>query len=624
MSTPNSSESSWTVRGGEGAYSGLSAAGAVILGLAAFGCIVYSLYIQGITGATVCALGLIYGLAGITCVLGAHAARLRYRLVEASQWKPPQWGRAENNQDLENPYIIEFEQGRSIHFWLLGMVPVVIFLSAALYLFFFLNQSKPEYFDIVHPQSMLLGVLGFVFSCVTLILARSFESASNEDLPEAGGLSSAMREVQVITLVTASVLVAKSWIGPAEAYLTRILLCWLFIVGVEMFARLLMGWLNRSRTPEQFSSPIDLLTRKVIFVLGNPVAGLFNSLESKYGISFRSSWAIRFVAKATLPAFVMVLLLSWALSSLSVVRLGEMGLKFSYGQVVGEPLTPGLYFKLPWPLGQVKTWPVKQVVMTPIGFVCDEEKEHSGSAFHAYLWTKTHGQEFELLLGNGNEAVSVNAVVAYKIREDKKGFLQYAFSFQNPKDVLEAYAYKTLMEVTRSKTVDEVLTVDREAFANQICHRLNELCDQNELGIEIIEVALLNLHPPVDAAEDYLDVISAGIDAQRAVIEKQGQKKSQILAAQKESAVMVSSGKIDALKLIAQAQERSSEFLEVGEAYRIAPDAFKRRYWLNTIEQTLANKKLVLVDKDLPLFWDTNKAQSGSAQGASLNMIRAE
>ena len=579
---------------------------------------------QGISGATLCALGLIYGLAAITCGLGAHAARLRYRLVEASQWKPPQWGRAENNQDLENPYIIEFEQGRSIHFWLLGLIPVAAVVSGALYLFLFLNQAKADYFTTVHSQTMLLGVLGFVFSCICLIFARSFESASSDDLPEVSGLSSALREIQIISIVTATVLIAKSWIGPAEAYLTRVLIVWLIIVGVEMFGRLLMGWLNRARNPEQFSSPIDLMTRRIIFVLGNPVAGLFNSLESKYGISFRSSWAIRFVAKATVPSLIMVLILAWGLSSLAVVRLGEMGLKYSCGQVVGEPLTPGLYFKLPWPLGQIKTWPVKRVNMTPIGFSCDEDKEHTGSSFHAYLWTKAHGQEFDLLLGNGNEAVSVNAIVKYKIREDKEGFLQYAFSFQNPNDALEAYAYKTLMEVTRSKTVDQILTADREAFANQIFNRIQEFCQINELGVEIVEVSLLNLHPPVDAAEDYLDVISAGIDAQRVVIEARGQQKESELSAQKESAVMISTGHIEALKLIARAQERSSEFLAIGEAYKIAPDAFKHRYWLNTIEGTLTNKKLVLVDKDLPLFWDMNKAQNSPGFGAPQNMIKAE
>ena len=39
--------------------------------------------------------------------------------------------------------------------------------------------------------------------------------------------------------------------------------------------------------------------------------------------------------------------------------------------------------------------------------------------------------------------------------------------------------------------------------------------EENRLGVEIIDVALINLHPPIAVAGAYLDVISAEIDAVR-------------------------------------------------------------------------------------------------------------
>ena len=69
---------------------------------------------------------------------------------------------------------------------------------------------------------------------------------------------------------------------------------------------------------------------------------------------------------------------------MSVVRLGEMGVRLNCGKITGEPLTPGLYFKLPWPLGEIKTYPVKQTVRLPIGFAHDEDAEHTGDELHAY------------------------------------------------------------------------------------------------------------------------------------------------------------------------------------------------------------------------------------------------
>lgn len=608
MSTVNSADSGRSVRGGEGTYTGLCIFATVFLALATIGTFVGSCTIKGISGSTLAGLTLIFALAVITSWLSTHAARLRYRLVEAAGWKPPQWGHSETSGDLENPYILEFEQGRSIHFWLLGMIPTALVIAAAVYLFLGLNRAPEGFFSVETPQATLLGIFGFVLSCVWLILARSFELSASDDLPEAPGLSSTMRELQIICLAAGIMFIAKSWIGSGEAWITRVLIIWAIIVGVELFARLLMGWLNRSSSPTQFASPIDLTSRNIIFVLGNPVSGLFNTLESKYGISFRSSWAIRFVARATVPALIMVFLLSWALTSMSVVRLGEMGVRMNCGVITGEPLKPGLYFKLPWPLGEIKTYPVKRVSRKTIGFKHNEHAESSGSEIHAYLWSETHGEEFELLTGNGNEVVSINAMVNYKIREDKPGFLEYVFSFQNPDEAVETFGYRALMEMTRTQNTSDVLTINRTAFAAGIKDSLVKSCNEAKLGIEIIDVCLLNLHPPVAIANDYLSVPSAITNAKTEVIKKEGEREVALLTAQTESSASVMNEKINALILISAAQEKYSEFIGVGKAYSESPEAFRTRYWLNTIEEALANKRIVLIDRDLPLFMDMNKS----------------
>ena len=115
MSDTSSLENKKPVRGGDGAYTGLCLTATIFLGLATIGTFTASCIIQGVSGTTLAALTLVFALATITAWLSSHAARLRYRLVEAQSWKPPQWGRAETNADLENPYIIEFEQGRRSH-----------------------------------------------------------------------------------------------------------------------------------------------------------------------------------------------------------------------------------------------------------------------------------------------------------------------------------------------------------------------------------------------------------------------------------------------------------------------------------------------------------------------------
>ena len=100
--------------------------------------------------------------------------------------------------------------------------------------------------------------------------------------------------------------------------------------------------------------------------------------------------------------------------------------------------------------------------------------------------------------------------------------------------------------------------------------------------------------------------------------------KFKLLQAQMESYAEVVSAKIEANKRISAAQERSSEFLAVGEAYKESPQAFKNRYWLNTIEQSLANKRLVLIDKNLPLYWDMSQQPDNKKPSAMPGLIQAE
>ena len=203
-----------------------------------------------------------------------------------------------------------------------------------------------------------------------------------------------------------------------------------------------------------------------------------------------------------------------------MVGPSEQGLRESFGVVSGQ-LGPGLHWKLPSPFGEVRHFDVKRIRAARIGGN-GEEGKHLPKAI---LWSKVHAHhEFPLVLGSGTEAISVDALVFYKIREDPQGLLDYAYQMQNPVDALQGYAMRSLMEHTRSATLDEVLSVDRAKYAERLENDLRQHADRNRLGIDIVDLALVNIHPPVASAAAYLDVISAGIDAVRLEMEADGEK----------------------------------------------------------------------------------------------------
>jgi regulator of protease activity HflC (stomatin/prohibitin superfamily) len=164
---------------------------------------------------------------------------------------------------------------------------------------------------------------------------------------------------------------------------------------------------------------------------------------------------------------------------------------------------------------------------------------------------------------------------------------------------LEALAYRTLLELTRSATLNDVLTADRAGFARRFRDTLREYAEHQRLGIDVAEVAIINLHPPVDAAADYLDVISAKVDATRVELEATGFRTARLLTSEAESLGLIASAKIDAARRISGAAAESSEFLAADSSRLIAPQSYLVRMWIEGLEHSLKNKRLFLVEKSL-------------------------
>jgi membrane protease subunit HflK len=216
------------------------------------------------------------------------------------------------------------------------------------------------------------------------------------------------------------------------------------------------------------------------------------------------------------------------------------------------------------------------------------------------LWNDDHAsEEFNLVLGDGNDSVSVNALVYYKIYEDKERLLDYAYRSQNPVEALDAYAHRALMEETRSSSLEDVLSRNRAEFAGRLRESLRNYSAENRLGIDVVDVALVVIHPPIEAAEDYLDVISAKIDANRYKIVAEGDGLVEIASAQSQSNTEVAAAEEFAAKSVGKAYQDSEEFLAVGKAYEVAPETLKQRLWYETNEEALMGKRLIVVDSSL-------------------------
>ncbi len=604
------------VRGASGQWRGMIFANLSFAVAVAVLLFIYGTGIYGPGSLLMTALGLQALMAVITAMLTVHAGFIRKKIVETLEWKRPEWG-----ENAENPYQIEVDQAKIIHFFVLGMIPTVLVAGLALYVLFRWTAPPEKVLLIPPSHATLIAILTMVGCILWLMIARAYDAVKEEDpeensLPEVNALAEAAWESCWWMGLVAVGLVLKIIWPATEIYLAWAILIWILAVAAEQLSRLILGWIQAKNVKNQFTSPVTVFLRYMIFVRGNPIHSIFYTMEKKWGVSFRSSWAIRFVARATVPALLMVLLLWWGLSGLSVVRINEMGVRRDFGRLYPEPLEPGLHCKWPYPFGSITTYPVKDIQQIPVGF----EPPKSGTV--SYLWSHNQNvKEFELALGNGNEAIAIHAVVFYKIREDKEGFFQYALQFQNPQDAINNYAHHCLTELTRNSTLDNVLAMERDAFAARLSEGLQKYIDDDQIGVQIIDVALVGLHPPAKVADAYLDVISAKTDAQRVVTVARGAYDASAFRAMQDHNLRVTDAEVMKQQQVAQAHADTDDFVASGTAYQVNPDCFRLRYWLDNLQQILQNKNLAIIDESIDVYFDMQK--SGTAENRNV-ITRAE
>jgi len=516
--------------------------------------------------------------------------------------------RSNNSSDESVDRLISAAQTERI---VLGSVASIVGVLALLHLLSQALGVLPNEPGIAAP-----GIFCLAVTFVWLVISRSLASISPEVLPGANSISLAFREAQWCGLLSAAAFLLAPVYPLVPLIVGRLLLIWVAVIAAEYLTRMIGGVFVPPQAAFPVAPPVQSLLRQSLFAASNPLHGASDAAERWLGVSLRSNWAITFIKRSVLPLAALLALLAWGLTSLTIVETHQMGVREHLGRVAGEPLKPGLHVSLPWPLGRIRAFPVKTVQQLPIGFVESDETLDVQKP-RTLLWTRPHAkEEFALVLGGGSELVAVNASVYFKIAEDRDQFLNYVYRQFAAEEFLTAFAYRALMEETRGRTLDEVLSADRAQFSRRIAQSVRQQARAAALGLEVVDFAMLNQHPPMEAGGSYLDVINARLDAGRRVTEAEGVKQTALLSAQTRSASAVAAAQAERSRRVSAALGEVAEFRGVITAKDERTQLLRLRLWIESLENALVNQRLFLVDRTLldeggEILLDTRRIESG-------------
>ena len=313
-------------------------------------------------------------------------------------------------------------------------------------------------------------------------------------------------------------------------------------------------------------------------------AGLLNYLEENTGITMRSLWSIRLIRQILPGVVLFIVLLTWLFSGMIQIDAHQEGALYRLGRLQNETLKPGIHLTLPWPFDKVEVYDTQSLRKVVVGYVPNGMNDNT--------WTENHGtEEYRLLLGGGNEMVSINLQVEYRI-SDLNRYLQASASAQS---LLSAASYEIVTARTIATDIDTLLSADRTVFSQTFQQELEDRMKNYDLGIQVTNVVLESIHPPVEVAPVYQDVISAGIRAKQLILEAQREAALETTAAKQQAASNISTATKLMHQNVATAKGAVAEFMAAVEAYNGEPAAYTYYKYMNALADAYNRGVLILV-----------------------------
>ena len=189
------------------------------------------------------------------------------------------------------------------------------------------------------------------------------------------------------------------------------------------------------------------------------------------------------------------------------VNPDELGVVVRFGKPTRQE-PPGLHFRLPYPIEEVRLPKVTRQNIIEVGF-------RSGVTSRGFPGGVSDRPEESLMLTGDENIVDVDFVVFWRIRDAQ----QYLFNIQNPEVTVKEVAESAMREIVGQSNIQPILTEARQKTEQAVQKLMQDVLDTYQAGIRIEEVRLQKVDPPTQVIDAFRDVQAARAD-QRASAER--------------------------------------------------------------------------------------------------------
>lgn len=254
--------------------------------------------------------------------------------------------------------------------------------------------------------------------------------------------------------------------------------------------------------------------------------------------------------KSWVPVIIGAAVLLWAGTTMvHFVQPGEQAIVNFLGGKYSHSFDSGTNFTAPWPIHMVEKENVQQVRLEEVPGTNTEK----------------------LILTADQNLVDLTYLIRWNISD----LALYKYQLNDPRNALLEIGEAAMRAAVARQDLDTVLTGEGRAEIEQdVSAAMQARLDAYKSGIMVQGVEINKVDPPGRVEEAFKDVSSAQQDADAAI------NRSRAVAQQ----------------LLARAQGDASEFNDIYEEYRLAPEVTRRRLYYETMESVLSKTDKTIVE----------------------------
>ncbi len=446
------------------------------------------------------------------------------------------------------------------------------------------------------------------------------------------GASYLLLGAYICFVVAASIAAVEAGFSTFDLNAARVLGAILALAAIENLINLVLE-IYRPRV--KGAAPRLIYDSRLTGLLSQP-EGIFttaaHALDYQFGFKVSETWLYRFLEQAFAWLILLQLGALFISTTFVFVAPGEQALLERWGSPVASRgiLNPGLHFKFPYPIDVAYRARTDQIQELVVGHKEGEAGEGGHDDGHGHeeesapkqrhetvLWTVAHDkEEFNLLVASRQQnptansgvaqseqgapvdLLSINIPVQFRIKDIKA----WMYNYTDAGALLERIATREVVRYLVSIDLMKLLSTERLDAGNELKRRIQERADQKpELGVEILNVGLQDIHPPVgrgktEVAKKFEEVVAAGQEVAAKKLEAEGYAASVIPRAQASAAKILHEAEAYKVRTIAAAVARGGQFNNQLMAYNASPTVFMQRQYLQALSRGATNsRKYVMI-----------------------------